>query len=97
MHQGMIGRIGAQPSASERRRGGRRAEDAELGDRIAGCLLREEVRLVDVELTQLVDGHPRAPGDDDIGALQAAVRQGSARHDGAEAVGHDGQGLVVPQ
>ena len=50
--------------------------------------------LLDMELAQLVDGHPRAPRHDDVGHLEPAVGQGGSRDGRAEAMRHDRQRLV---
>ena len=95
----MIRRVGAHPGAAELRRGRCRPEDAELGDDVTRCLLREEVRLLEVELAQAVHRHARAARHHDVRDHQAGIGQSGPGDDRAEAVGDHGQrllGLQVP-
>ena len=90
------GGVGPHPGSSEHRRRRLGAERAEGGHRVAGGLLGEEVGVVEVELPEVVDRHPRAAGDHDRRALEPVVGECGTGHHGAETVGHHGQRLAGP-
>ena len=93
-HRRMIRRVGAHSGAAELRRGRLRPEDAELGDGVTRCLLREEVRLLEVEVAQAVDRHAGAPRHHDIRDHQPRIGQSGPGDDRPEAVRDHGQRLL---
>lgn len=74
------------------RRGG--SEDRQLGNGVAGRLLREEVRLLEMQGAQVVDCHAGTARHDDIRDPQAGIGQSGTRDDGPEAVVRYGNRLL---